>query len=492
MTGGVKGMTSYVDGSDIMAAAAFGIQLSEKDTSSGIPAVRFATSQICTDSRQIRPGDFFVPLRGDKVNGHLFIEKAIEKGAAFYVYSEDFSLDLSISAKVKCLKVKDTRKFYAGLASVYLQKIRPGKVIAVTGSVGKTTVRSMVAEILSSNLKVHWSRKSFNNEIGVPSTILACPPGVDAIVLEMGARHLGDIKYLCEIARPNLVCVLNAGEAHLAEFGSRENIVIGKTEIFRESSPDATLVVNADDPRIVRAARETGKTLVTFSEKTKNEADYWLEEFSIDPESAGSTISIGTPDDLISSNMILFHESLGVNVLTAVAISREAGLSHASIEHALSNLSAEKGRFQITHNAKKNLTIIDDSYNANPTSLRSGLDSLKRILDLKPENTTVGLILGDMLELGEESDEMHQESMEYANETICPSSFYYVGKNFSIEEYALNSDSNYSNFLTVEELVGPDKSALERLVKECDVIYLKASNAIGLDRVVAALRSMED
>lgn len=489
----MKFMTVYLDGSDIVTAAAFGLEkIAGEEGPSDIPLVRFTTVQICTDSRQIRPGDFFIPLSGDKVDGHLFIEKAVEKGAAFYVYSKDVNLDSKVSDRAKCLKVADTRIFYAGLASVYLNKIRPKKVIAITGSVGKTTVRSMVAEILSSNLRVHWSKKSFNNEIGVPSTILSCPPEVDAIVLEMGARHIGDIKYLCEIARPNLVCVLNAGEAHLAEFGNRDNIVIGKTEMFRDSSSDAILVVNADDPRILRAAEKTGKKMVTFSEKVKNESDYWLEEFSIEPESSGSLVSIGTPEDLINSNVSIFHESLGVNILAAVAISREAGLSHAAIEHALSNLSTEKGRFQIIHNSKKNLTIIDDSYNANPTSLKSGLDSLKKLLDLKPENTAVGLILGDMLELGDESEEMHQESMEYAHETICPSSFYYVGKNFSIEDYAPNSDSNYFNFLSADELIGPDKSALERMVKECDFIYLKASNAIGLDRVVAALRSMED
>jgi UDP-N-acetylmuramoyl-tripeptide--D-alanyl-D-alanine ligase len=377
--------------------------------------------------------------------------------------------------------------FLGEIANAYLKKLGLNEIVALTGSVGKTTVKSFVAEMLTTKYRVHWSKKSFNNEIGVPSTILSCPEDAEILVLEMGARHIGDIAYLCGIAEPTLVCVLNAGEAHLSEFGSRENIVIGKTEIYRCSSSKARLIVNADDPRLVVSAEATGKQMLTFSMKPENKSDYWLEDFAFDTETAGSRVSIGTPDDIVSSETSIYHETLGQNVLASVAIAHSAGLSTTELEEGITRIASEKGRFQVSHLEDRDLILIDDTYNANPTSVKAGIRTLATLLKDGYTEAKVGLILGDMLELGPESENLHKQVMTEALDLIEPTAFIYVGRNYSIGRTLNNSEKIQASCADVDELLDKEGEILDTVLKHCDIIYLKASNAIGLDRVVKSV-----
>jgi UDP-N-acetylmuramoyl-tripeptide--D-alanyl-D-alanine ligase len=223
----------------------------------------FHPHKICIDSRAIKAGDIFVAIKGESFDGHQFIASAIAKGASAFIYAESAHEKLNNISETERklgIGVKDTLAALQAIGLGWREMLNPKHVIALTGSVGKTTAKEMIAAICESAGATHYSRGSFNNEIGVPLTLLKLSEEHQYVVLEFGARHEHDIGFLCSIARPNVAACLNAKAVHLSEFGSLEKVVKTKTEIFLDSDAHATLIAPADDRTVLENARKTGKT----------------------------------------------------------------------------------------------------------------------------------------------------------------------------------------------------------------------------------------
>ena len=214
---------------------------------------------INTDSRTIKKGDWFLPLVGEKFDGHQYIEKAMRDGASGYFYSDEKFKDIDTNS----IKVLDTRKLFGQLATTW-RKINNFQVIAITGSSGKTTFKELLNVFLQEHGITHRTSGNFNNEIGVPISLISTPYNADYSIIEMGARHVGDLDYLSRIAQQNVSVLLNVGNAHIGEFGNFENLVKTKCEIVKSAPMDATAIINADQFEIIEELNQDRHNRITF------------------------------------------------------------------------------------------------------------------------------------------------------------------------------------------------------------------------------------
>lgn len=348
--------------------------------------------EVSIDTRSLQLGAIYFAIKGEQFDGHDFLQKAKDAGAVGAVV-EDFSeLDLTQ------IKVTDTRKALGRLAAAWRQQFK-GVVVGVTGSNGKTTVKEMIAAIFARQGDVLATRGNFNNDIGLPLTLLRMEQQQDFAVIEMGANHKGEIDELTHITRPDIAVITNAGSAHLEGFGSYQGIAEGKGEIFRGLEASGVAVINADDHF---ADYWSGlckqKNILRFALENKD-ADITGEWQSI----AGSSqlkVSVGTESIEIILKVPGRHNAM--NALAAIAVSQAAKIPLTVAQQALNEFEPVKGRLNILSN-DLGATIIDDTYNANPDSLSAGLDVL---MELPGEHW---LVLGDMGELGEQAEQLHSD-----------------------------------------------------------------------------------
>jgi len=439
-------------------------------------------NQINTDSRHIEDGDFFVPIVGENFDGHRFINDALAKGAKAFLYQPS-KIDLIDASILKFgIPVQDTLKSLQLIATGWLDFISPKQVIAVTGSVGKTTVKEMLRNIFELVGKSHTTQSSFNNEIGVPLTILSAPKDTEYLILEYGARHSGDIAFLCKIGCPSIAVLLNTKHVHIGEFGSFEKLIETKTEMFRDSRVDATLIAPADDPNLVSIASKTGKSVISFGKSAS--ANVAISDVKWGDQS-DMNIEIKIADNSFPVHLTAAHESYPLNVAAAAAISYAAGLENSVIADGLKNFKPAPGRFQIFREG--NLTIVNDAYNASPESM---LAAFKSLAQLYPDKK-IGLVLGDMKELGSTSEDEHLRVGKESVTIVHPIKLIGIGE-FK-ERLAKGAESSGMNpkdiqqFNTVGDLLA---SGYSHLV-ECEVIFLKASNSLKFSDLVSSLKTWE-
>jgi UDP-N-acetylmuramoyl-tripeptide--D-alanyl-D-alanine ligase len=365
---------------------------------------------VGSDSRHITQGELFFALKGDNFDGHQYAEQAIKQGATAVVIADE-------SCKVRpAILVEDTKKALGRLAAAWRETFTL-PLVAVTGSNGKTTVKEMLAAILNAAISdtadlnspasraVLATQGNLNNDIGMPMTLLKMRKEHAFAVIEMGMNHLGEIAYLSKTAQPNVAVINNAGTAHIGELGSRENIAQAKGEIFEGLSADGTAVINADDNFAgYWKSLNQNRKIITFGLDAK--ADVFATYQEID---GVSQIALTTPTGSIGFKLDMLGKHNISNALAASACAVALGISNADIARALKRFGGVNGRLQRKAGIN-GAQLIDDTYNANPDSMKAAIDVLAA-----QKGSTV-FVMGDMAELGTESAAMHAEVGAYAKQ----------------------------------------------------------------------------
>ena len=357
---------------------------------------------VSTDSRSIQPGALFVALRGPSFDGHDYIGAAHERGAVGAMVCRRPKLDLPL------LQVDDTRLGLGRLAAAWRRRFG-NTLVAITGSNGKTTVKELLASILGERGEVLATSGNLNNDIGVPLTLLRLQ-GEPYAVIEMGANHRGEIGYLSDLARPDLVLLNNVGAAHLEGFGSLEGVARAKGEIIGGLGPDGLVVLNADDPWAGLWRRLAGeRRVIGFGSSPQAELRVRPEEVQIrwDDQGFRCVFEVQTPDLVLDLELALggFHNVM--NALAATSAALALGTDPAQVRAGLARVRPVKGRLQ-TRFGPAGLRVIDDSYNANPDSVGAAIE----LLASAPGERW--LVLGDLAELGREAESLHRRLGERA------------------------------------------------------------------------------
>jgi UDP-N-acetylmuramoyl-tripeptide--D-alanyl-D-alanine ligase len=445
---------------------------------------------VSTDSRLIQPGDCFFAIIGPNFDGHNFLADAFAKGASCAVVSQDIPDDKFTDKTI--LKVTDTIKALGDLAAWYRKECN-FKVVAITGSAGKTTTRQIVYHVLSKHFKTHQPTKNFNNFIGLPLSILAAPADSQILVLELATNHPGEIEYLSKICSPDIALITNVYPAHLAGFGSIEKIaeeklsiakwlcrthlgqvVPGNKQASQVPNECGTLIINADCQILIETARREKLTFKTFS--CKDSADFFATNINIGPLSADFTIYNTAVEILLPGRGNV------ENALAAWAICSNLGVSVRDFADAVKTINPVSMRTEILQISS--LTVISDCYNANPASMKNALDILANLT--KYQNRRSVFICGDMAELGDSEQDLHRLLGRQITD---------AGVNLLItlgNLAALAADSakqarpglQIHKFPSCEDLC----NNLHKLIKDSDIILVKGSRINKLEMVVEKLK----
>jgi len=346
-------------------------------------------SAVSTDTRSLQQGDLYIALQGESFDGHDYLQQAQTAGAVAAIIHKDVVTSLPV------IKVEDTRKALGGLAAARRQTFS-GKVVAITGSNGKTTVKEMLSVIVAKQGEVLATRGNFNNDIGMPLTLLRMEKE-DYAVIEMGANHPGEISNLSSIARPDIALINNAGPAHLEGFVSLDGVARAKAEIYEGLSDNGTVVINMDDAYADYWKQLTkDKKIIGFSMKNKMENVYG--QWQSTPSGGDLIVSINGNEVKIKLKVYGVHNAM--NALAAIAVAEALEIKHEYIMQALNEFAPVKGRLEF-YRVNNRLTVIDDTYNANPASLSAGIDVLNELPGKH------WLVLGDMGELGNDGRRIH-------------------------------------------------------------------------------------
>ncbi|KGI77060.1 UDP-N-acetylmuramoyl-tripeptide--D-alanyl-D-alanine ligase [Oleiagrimonas soli] len=422
---------------------------------------------VTTDSRKVLLGQLFVALVGERHDGHEHVAMAMEKGASAALVSR------VQDAAVPQVVVSDTLKALGDMAAAR-REASSARVVGITGSNGKTTVKTLTAAILARHGRTHVNAGNFNNEIGMPLTLLAMPDDAEYAVLEMGAGKPGDIDYLAAIARPDIGLVNNIATAHLERMGSVENIAETKGAMYRALPDDGVGIVNADDAFADYFAGLLGtRRMLRFG--LDREADVGAEILDMNP--GGSRFVLSTPqgDAEIALPLPGRHNVANALAASAIACALDVPLEH--ISHGLHHAGSVPGRLR-SRAMPGGWKLIDDSYNANPASTRAGIDTLGLA------EGEAWLVLGDMAELGPEGRELHARIGAYAREHGVTR---LLGVGLLTRAACEAFGSGGEHFSEQSELI----EVLRRELRAGVTCLIKGSRSAGMDRVVAALEADE-
>ncbi len=421
---------------------------------------------VSIDSRTTSPGDLFVAITGDNFNGHEFINSAISKGALAAVTEKNVQVDIPI------LTVNDSRQALGDIANQWRKEFKY-PVIAITGSNGKTTVKEMMSSIFSQQGNVLSTIGNLNNEIGVPLTLLQLTSEYKHAVIEMGASHIGDIEYLSNMAAPDIAVITNVAEAHIGSFGSVDNIAKTKSEIFAGLSKSGVAILNANDVYFSYWKENCGVNIISFGVNNENADVYAI----VDKISPNNSIHIQTPlgEFDVKLNLLGLHNIANALAATAAAIACDIPLY--SITKGLEKVSSIAGRLEIK-NGVYGCRIIDDTYNANPTSLKAAINVLKGF----PGKHFCAL--GDMGELGKNAVEIHGKSGELLKSAG-------IDKLFTIGELASESSKKFGkNAINFNEFDSMSTHIKEELDGD-STLLIKGSRYMHMEKLVNKLTSNE-
>lgn len=435
----------------------------------------WTASGVSTDSRKVKAENFFFALSGEHFDGHEFVKEAMQKGAAACVVSEAwFTLNAPNFSGGKFVVVRNALKALQDLAKFHRQRYE-ASVIAITGTNGKTTCKEMTFAVLSKSFKTIATQGNLNNEIGVPLTLLNIEQDTQVAIVEMGADKKGDIAFLCDIAQPDSGVITNIGMAHIQSFGSIDTIAETKCELFDALAADGVRFVNMDDERLRAHSKQT-KGLVTFG--IHNEANYRAEILSLN-EQACAKIRIHAPEKHtfdVQLNVPGSHHAN--NALIAAAMGFSLGVDDSEIVSALENYTQPSNRMGIHHH--NGVTILDDTYNANPESLRAALETLMAV----KRNGRAVAVLSDMLELGSISAEEHAKIGDYVSKKKADALF-----TTGIESKRMHDNAGTLSNNFYYEKKNDMIAKLKKFIKPGDVILVKGSRGMKMEEVVKALTS---
>lgn len=463
-------------------AEAVGGTLHTENMAPGFSADSTLASAVVIDSRQVGPGAVFIATRGEHVDGHSFIGQVSEKGALGVICEEAPSCP-----SCAYILVKDSFQALEDIAEYYRQR-SDIRVVGITGSVGKTSTKEFVASVLSKKFQVLKTAGNFNNEVGLPLTVLRIRDAHQVAVLEMGISDFGEMRRLSKVARPNVCLFTNIGQCHLENLGTRDGVLKAKTEMFDYMDPCGDVCLNGDDDKLITIGGVYWKQPLRFGMDPD-----WNDIFVTDYQDRGldgSTARMhikreGSAEQVFEITIPLPGGHMVYNALAAAAVGTLFGLSTAQIQDGIRDVQPVDGRSHVIRMG--GLTLIDDCYNANPVSVRAAIDLLA-MTELHGEGRRVA-ILGDMFELGADEEVLHHEVGAYAAQkgldvVICVgalSRHMYDGAKGAGGTRTLVC--HYQDKAGLQEAVG-------QIIKKGDVILVKASHGMHFEELLDGLEHL--
>lgn len=420
-------------------------------------------TSIVTDSRKATTGSLFAAIKGERVDGHRFIPMTVDQGAVCVLCEDAPEVD------VPYIKVDSTLIALKGIAEYY-RSLFTIPFIGVTGSVGKTSTKELISSVLSQKYNVHKTAGNFNNELGVPLTLFGLDESHEAAVIEMGISGFDEMTRLSKMVRPDISVITNIGYCHLENLGDRDGVLKAKTEMFTYLKDDGRIILCHDDDKLSTVADYKGIRPIFYGTDPADEyyADE-IEELLLDGvrctlHHGGSAITVVIP--AMGRHNVL-------NALCAMAVGKQLGLTDDEIKRGIESFKNVGSRNNIIHT--RGMTVIDDCYNANPTSTKAGLNTLSNF-----SGRTVAL-LGDMKELGTDELTLHKEVGAYAKEKG-------IGMLIAVGALSRATAEGYGegavHFDTVDECI----ASLGELLKEGDAVLVKASHSMHFDKIVESLK----
>ncbi|MDO4344364.1 MAG: UDP-N-acetylmuramoyl-tripeptide--D-alanyl-D-alanine ligase [Eubacteriales bacterium] len=431
-------------------------------------------TDITTDSRKVQKGGLFAAIVGERADGHTFIPSVFEKGA-LCVLCEKAPQNCSGAY----ILVESTQKALMGIAEFYRQQLKV-KVVGVTGSVGKTSTKEMIASVLSEKYRVLKTLGNFNNELGLPLTVFRLREEDEVAVLEMGINHFGEMHRLSKIARPDICVITNIGTCHLEFLGDRDGVLKAKSEIFDFISSDGKIILNGDDDKLAGLQEMKGITPSFFGMESR--CEIWADAV----ESAGLKGVRCTIHDRTKSFRVLIPipgEHMVQNALAATAVGEAMGMTAEEISRGIEKLQALPGRFRVMEH--RGVTVVDDCYNANPVSMKASLEAFAGAAQGRKI-----AVLGDMGELGPEEKKLHEDVGVFAGKTDI-SRYICVGRlcrNLAEALRKTNAQADVIAVDTTEEAL----AGLPQWIREGDAVLVKASHFMHFEKIVDALTRNEE
>ncbi len=429
---------------------------------------------VVIDSRKVDADYLFIPIKGERVDGHDFIETVFEKGAALVLSEHTLQ-----NPKGPYILVESTLQAMKKLAAFYRESLDI-KVVGITGSVGKTSTKEMVASVLSTKYQVHKTEGNFNNEIGLPLTIFQIRQEHQVAVLEMGISDFGEMSRLAAMAQPDYCIITNIGLCHLEQLKDRDGILRAKTECFEYMKADGVAILNGDDDKLATVSFENKAGLCFYGIQREEEQDLNLEVYASNicnqgVEGITATIHVGREAFPVTIHIPGEHNVY--NALAATSVASLMGLSKEQIREGIENAKTISGRTNFIR--VNDYTIIDDCYNANPVSMRSAIDVLEK------SNGRKIAVLGDMGELGADEKQLHYQVGEYlASKEItilmCTGELALEYKK-AVEQAGGCKVYYYENMDSLKE-------SIKDIVQPNDTILIKASHFMGFSELVEALK----
>lgn len=428
-------------------------------------------TNITIDSRKAEQGSMFVAVQGEKVDGHKFVNGVYEQGAVCALVEKEEGISGTY------ILVDSTLKAIKDIAEGYRKTLK-AKVVGITGSVGKTSTKEMVASILSQKYKVTKTLGNFNNEIGLPLTVFRVGEDDDIAILEMGISDFGEMSRLTRIAKPDICIITNIGQCHLENLGDRDGVLRAKSEIFQGLQEGGCVILNGDDDKLC-TIKEVHGTVPKFFSTLACEGNFCFAKNIVDKGMDGTRVTFCFADgENLEAQIPIAGSHMVYNALAGAIAGKILGLTLEEIKAGMESCQSIAGRNHTIQT--EHFTILDDCYNANPMSMKAAIDIIAKAKGRKVA------ILGDMFELGEDELKLHGQVGSYAGKKnidllIC------VGERseYMAEEARKYSDSVVLHYQTREEVI---KEILP-LLKHNDTILVKASHGMGFDKVVEYLKN---
>ena len=426
------------------------------------------------NTRELEEGDIYIGIKGDKFNGNLFWKEALDKGAKAVIAENIVITDEEKNKYVdKNILIVENSILALKQIAKYKRSLYDIPVIGVTGSVGKTSTKDIIASILKEKYSVLKTEGNYNNEIGVPLTILKLKDH-DAMVIEMGMNHLGEIAYLSEIVKPTIAVITNIGTAHIGNLGSRENILKAKLEILEYLQENGSAIINNDNDLLNKWNKEDYK-YQKYTYGIENKSDIMAENIKLNEES--STFDIIHDGKRENAHIPIGGTHFILNSLCGIAVGKKLGMDMQDILEGIKKIEITKNRMQIIK-TKNNVKIINDSYNASYDSMKVSIESLAR-----SKGKTKIAVLGDMLELGDFSKDIHEKIGEivYKNKIDLLITVGQLSKEIARKaiELGFNQENVYI-FTNNKDAI----DILRKIIKAEDVVLIKASQAMKFNQIV--------
>ncbi len=426
---------------------------------------------VSTDTRKLENGNLFVPLVGDRFNGHDFLEAAISRGAVAALWQVDQPHPASLPADFQLYFVKNTLRALQQMAKAYREKINP-IVIGITGSNGKTTTKDLLSSILSLHKQTHKTEGNYNNHIGLPLTMLAMPPSCHYLIVEMGMSDFGEIALLSELARPDWAIVTNIGDSHMEQVGSRAGIAKAKMEIKQGLKREGVVILDGDEPLLEPYMDERTCT-VGFASKCD------VVVSNVHATENGYTFNYQSS---LAVKLPLLGKHNVKNASYCITLARKLDLPDELIAKGLHNVSLTNMRLE-RQVGKYGELIINDAYNASPTSMKAALETLKALPNFKKYIA----VLGDIYELGKDEELLHRSIADAISEPITDLVFIGNNAQWIADEWKKKNKAHISVFQTDSR----EKVAayLRTIVDAHSVVLFKASRGMKLEDIIESYQN---